>query len=367
MDVFKTVLQPFPVHFDCHDYHIMFYMKNHPEYESAEAMINTGGDGKHLIRAILTMHDGSQVDHINDWAAVEGHTAQRKKRKTIYSPMEYERTEEKGKAHVVLKFRSFKGEDVSLDLYAAAAVSASRTGLIDPGGHSPDTSLPVMFPERTTLAGPKSNVTIDGIKYELPVKIHIPILFKGMKGYYSENFIIGVFREGVHRLETCSMPVCLAAGEQWVYKDNGIERTYEITEVNENTVSIKSRNEILTLEYNENKPGITAVSFISTAGDGSTADLSISFKPALPLGIQADLPSKSQSDFIITVKQQPSQITGTVNTVIMNGIEEIYLCPVQPEWAAKRPVYTVIEEDGAGVYSIKTEIKKVLSMNRGLR
>ncbi len=60
------VLQPFPLHFRRDDLHVMAFFQGHPTYEAVEAMIRLGADGRHAIRAILTRHDQSQIDHIND-------------------------------------------------------------------------------------------------------------------------------------------------------------------------------------------------------------------------------------------------------------------------------------------------------------
>ena len=60
-----SVLQPFPLHFRRDDLHVMAFFQGHPAYEAVEAMIQLRADDRPAIRAILTRHDQSQIDHIN--------------------------------------------------------------------------------------------------------------------------------------------------------------------------------------------------------------------------------------------------------------------------------------------------------------
>jgi len=68
------LLQPFLLRFRREDLHIMAFFSGHPDYEAVEAMIRYRGDGTPSIRAILTRHDQSQIDHVNDDdLSAEGH------------------------------------------------------------------------------------------------------------------------------------------------------------------------------------------------------------------------------------------------------------------------------------------------------
>ena len=68
------LLQPFLLRFRREDLHIMAFFGGHPDYEAVEAMIRYRDDGTPSIRAILTRHDQSQVDHVNDDdLSVDGH------------------------------------------------------------------------------------------------------------------------------------------------------------------------------------------------------------------------------------------------------------------------------------------------------
>jgi len=110
-------------------------------------------------------------------------------------------------------FDTFKGEKVNFDFYAAKKPSQKHAGLADPEGHSETTSLPVMYRERSTLASQKSKISFNGIEYKIPVLIKVPIFFTGMKGYYSEEFSLGVFRTISKELKIISLPGEFSEGQ----------------------------------------------------------------------------------------------------------------------------------------------------------
>ena len=60
------LLQPFLLRFRREELHIMAFFGGHSDYEAVEAMISYRADGTPSIRAILTRHDQSQIDHVND-------------------------------------------------------------------------------------------------------------------------------------------------------------------------------------------------------------------------------------------------------------------------------------------------------------
>src|SRR5665213_1296025 len=59
----RGVVQPFPLLYRLDDLHIMGVIDGHPKYEAVEAMIERRLGGASSIRAILTRHDQSQIDH----------------------------------------------------------------------------------------------------------------------------------------------------------------------------------------------------------------------------------------------------------------------------------------------------------------
>jgi len=351
----NLIIQPFPIHFNCNDYHVMLFFKKHPEYESIEAMINDRGEATPFIRLIITRLDGTQVDHINNKDTADMLKSKKMKREVHYTPIQYERTEKGGKTHIVLKFTSFKGENILFDFYALKT-SDKYAGLIDPGGHSAHTSLPVMYPERTTLAGPKSKIAINGVEYGVPVKVWIPLFFKGMKGYYSEMFNIGVFRAGEERVKILRAPESLKAGEKWIYESANQILTYEIKSVRGNTLSISKEDEAITVEISDDSFKIKKISLYSPSKESETAGFSIEFTPPLPISPAAGYKRKAETGFSISIGKHTSLMIGTAKAEGENNTVRLTLSPSLPEWAAKRPVSTAIEErDGEFILSTGIE------------
>src|SRR5579864_1243394 len=60
------VIQPFFLRFTREDWHVMAFIEGHPTYEAAEAMVRAKPEGGWAIRAIITRHDQSQMDHLNE-------------------------------------------------------------------------------------------------------------------------------------------------------------------------------------------------------------------------------------------------------------------------------------------------------------
>jgi hypothetical protein len=125
---------------------------------------------------------------------------------------------EKIKPEVFLRFRTINDELVEFKLFTVVKPTKRYGGLTDPEGHAKDSALPVMYRGKSTLARKKSSISINGISYKIPYMIRIPIFFTGMKGYYTDEFLIGVILAGKKRLSLKKAPLALVEGEKWIYK-----------------------------------------------------------------------------------------------------------------------------------------------------
>ena len=130
------LVQPFLLRYRREDLHIMAFFGGHPDYEAVEAMIRYRDDGTPSIRSILTRHDQSQVDHVNDDdLSAEGHGVIRQTcRRDIALAVEAL----PGRRHARLEFNSYAGEPVVLDIVTAGEPDPRRGGVSDPGSHSPN-------------------------------------------------------------------------------------------------------------------------------------------------------------------------------------------------------------------------------------
>lgn len=338
-DLSRVIMQPFPIQFDCNDYHIIIFFEGHPEYESVEAMIRERAGKEPYIRAIITFHDKLQVDHINDREIYDEMKALNINRKICYRNVEYIHTKNFLKNHFMLAFSSYKGEDILLDFYPASKPSPKYAKLIDPLGHSIDTSLPVMLPEKATLVGAKSKVIIKGVQYKIPVKVRVPVFFTGLNGFFSEVFYAGIIRAGTSRLSLIKAPKAIRQGEKWIYKSGNDIISYEIKNIEKNNIIIKSKNEKVELEITEVGLAFKTLHIYSACRNYQNTEFSMLFSPPIVLKpASINTIQKSKSNFSIAVNNHNSLITGTVEIETDLKSIKLLLEPLQPGWATERKV-----------------------------
>jgi len=353
-----SFIQPFNLYFHYYELHVMLYFVEHPEYEAVEGMINLQNDGKPLVIATITRHDQTQIDHVNDQKIMEEmKKVSSNSREICYTPIEFCQDEEKGKPHVILKFTSFKGENIVFDLYAAGKPSPKHGGLIDPERHAEESALPIMWRKESTLASSKSKITFDKKNYEIPVKISIPIFFKGLKGYYTEGFSIGIVTTGETILELVQSPKRIEAGGKWIYKKGKDELVYEIMERNGDQVIIQKSSrvsEIINAQIVNGHLEIEDIKLMSNSG--RKEEFTIKFNPFLPDMTALSDGQELVSNFSISINEHRSLVTGKIALKKQTDKIVLSLNPEQPNWAIKRSIQTTItkEEDK---YHLKSTIR----------
>src|SRR5437667_3855801 len=108
------VLQPFLLRFRRDDLHVMAFFAGHPDYEAVEAMIQNRENGRSSIRAILTRHDQTQIDHVNDEMLLR--EATNAHRQTFFREIRLDTSAPSGRRQARIEFASHAGEHVVLDL-----------------------------------------------------------------------------------------------------------------------------------------------------------------------------------------------------------------------------------------------------------
>jgi hypothetical protein len=194
------VIQPFDLHRLHDDLHVMAFFENHPVYEAVEAMIRRRSAGPAAIRTILTRHDQSQVDHVNDDGLLAA--ARFTQRQTCRREIALvESMMPGGCPRARLEFLSHDGRVVALDVASAACPSPARSGLTDPGQHSKGTNLPLMWRGKSARAGAASSVTIDGTAWPIPQALGNDDLAL-RHGVYTESHDMLILRAGTTRHES---------------------------------------------------------------------------------------------------------------------------------------------------------------------
>ncbi|MBM7868369.1 hypothetical protein GTO89_05130 [Heliobacterium gestii] len=368
------LLQPFSFVFHRYDAHVMVYLREHPKYESLEAMIRLREGSPPLIRAIITLHDQSQIDHVNDERVVQQLQREGLKREMHFRPISYRRTVEADIVRIQLAFDSFRGEPVRLDFVAASKTSSRWGGAIDPGQHARKSSLPIMFRQRSTLAGKRTRLLIAGKEFAVPRRIWIPFFFTGLKGYYSEVFDMAVFRTGERQIRWVEQPEKGVVGERWRWALNSGEIDYGITALSEEQMVVQSASSHLIVTLHKGRPALRAFGAVSETVASGTGHFAAQFDPPLPLpALGGAAPEKEQEQekagdaaspadvihegrFVLSIDDKELVTGGT--TFRQKGDEaEIGLLPDRPRWAARRPLTLTVKKQ-RDAYIVSTRIEQ---------
>jgi hypothetical protein len=235
---------------------------------------------------------------------------------------------------------SLAGERIVLDVVTAGQPDVKRGGLSDPGGHSASSSLPLMWRGATTLAGPRTKVTIDDVGYPVPVKTRAGN-FIAHQGYYTERHSMGVIRTGTVAARLLKKPDRLEVGAEWVLQHDEYETAYRVTALAaDGTLRIArlDGSEMITAHAIEDRLAVTRISLPAEAGriDG------------LVLAFDRD------AGFSLSIEGQQDIVFGRVH--LAEGLDGsvISLRPLQPDWAVGRIVRVACSRDGDQIRFVTT-------------
>lgn len=335
----RATPHPFSIHYVHYQFHIMLFLEDHPEYEAVEAFITETPSLS--IRAIITAHDQTQVDYYNTEKSRDELKSLGLDRAMHYAEISYKRTGKNGGTKVSMQFDTVEGKKIDFFMDLAAEPMTKYGGLVDPEGHSPTTSLPVMYRESSALAGSKSFVSFDGKKYSIPVLVDASPFFKGYKGYFSNEMRIAVLRAGKSTIEPIEAPVKFNPGERWVYRENGIEETWTITELSGTRIRIDGINEIVIAEVLDGQIGIKK---IQSKGDDPEKTFTIEF--GSPLFVSGIAPQNSNNTFSIGLAGKENLVVGDFSLEASTAGYVFRLIPKKPDWAKPR-IVTITETRGA--------------------
>src|SRR5262249_16725925 len=160
MRVRYNFVQPFDIVFRYEDRHVIAFFDGHPEYEAVEAFLAERTGQGPLIRAILTRHDKTQVDLLNDERVLKARRAANPSRAAYVAPVTFGVSFSETLPHTQLRFVSQR-EVIALDLRGTTPALPAFGGLTDPEGHAPDV-LPILYRDASAVADPTASLTIDG-------------------------------------------------------------------------------------------------------------------------------------------------------------------------------------------------------------
>lgn len=344
------LLNPFNLFYERNDMHVMLFFTGHQKYESIEAMICEKDSLD--IRVIITRHDQTQIDYMNNIKKVEKLKSSGTNRETYYTQIEYKKIDDNLKPEVSLRFCTIDNEQVDFKLVCVGKPSKKHAGLTNPEGHSVTTSIPVMYRDLSTLASNKSRIEINGLNYSIPVLIHVPVFFTGMKGYYSENYKMGIIRAGELNSEIIQYPNGFTVGEKWVYKMSDEVREYTISKIDNDLVTITSVNEKITGILVGDKLGILN---IGVSAINNNSSMLISFEKPLFNNLNYD----AETGFSISIDENKNLIMGSVKFQKKTSGQEYQLIPSVPAWAQCRKMDIVINENQKNInWKCKIELNE---------
>jgi hypothetical protein len=329
------IVQPLPLRFRHDDLHVMAFFEGHPEYEAVEAMIQLQAGGTCSIRAILTRHDQSQVDHVNDDALVAGFRGT--ERELCRREIDFETGSSGQGRRARLAFLSWAGERIVLDIVTVGKPDPKRSGLTDPGRHSVRSALPIMWRGTTTLAGPQTKVIIDGAEYCVPVKIRAGALI-AHQGYFTEGFSMGGIRAGTVATRLLQTPDRFDVGAEWVQQWDERTITYRVTAQSADgalrIAKLDGSDEIITAYAIGSGLEIVRISLRAEAG---------------PTGLLAHglaLAFDRDAGFSLSIEGGQDIVSGRLQIAQRDDGLVMSLHPQQPSWAADRVVRVACLTDG---------------------
>jgi hypothetical protein len=305
LELLDGVVQPFDLRLIRDDLHVMAFFAGHPTYEAVEAMIRRRPAGGAVIRAILTRHDQSQIDHVNDEALLAAERSSRRETCLRAIALHEEVTPSGPRAR--LELESHIGERVALDVVAAGPPDARWGGLTDPGRHSPESVLPLMWRAKSTLAGPATRVRIG--ERELPAT----------RGYYTLGHSLGLVRAGRIELRPLARPEPIELGGEWLFECGERRIAYRIAG--------RAAGEAWRIERRDE----SAEYVVAGVANGRLRLTEIGVGPGLRLTFGAG------SRFAASIDGAEA-VTGRYESHVRGDLGSLHLQPLQPEWARARAV-----------------------------
>jgi hypothetical protein len=326
----QGILQPFPLRFRRDDLHVMAFFNGHPEYEAVEAMIQLHPESGNSVRAIITRHDQTQIDLVNDDALLAAYRGSDRECYRCQIASHVESLADRRRAR--LEFLSQSGERIVLDVVSAGQPDDKRGGLTDPGGHSAGSALPLMWRGASTLVGPATKVTIDNVEYPVPEKIRAGP-FVAHEGYYTERHSMGAIRSGTVTARLLKKPDRLHVGAEWVLQHDEYETVYRVTALGADgalsIAKLDGTGEMITAHAIEDGLAVTRISL--PAEVGPTDGLVLAF---------------DRDTFSLSIEGQQAIVSGRVDLAEGPDGLVISLRPLQPSWAMVRIVRIACLGDG---------------------
>lgn len=306
------------------EHHVIAWFSGHSEFEAVEAFVY----GKGHVRAILTRHDGSQIDAFN-YSPSAG-MDESPNREQYSTKISFDLAKNGRDARLELAMPD--GKPLVLSYVGQGKPNARHAGLTDPGIHSSDGGLPAMYRKASSVSGPKSTVTIDGTAYAIPMDqaISHPPFFTAYSAFLSDGYE-SLFMRTFAEKEMPAIPCVEGTASPLPAYRTGI-----------------SENRITPAW----KKGVAEVDSIRSSSDaisGSGHAVELRFTPPFPnLASMGANETASVSFGVRFEGASAASITGSVLVERSGDRVTVTLLPEEPSWAkATRSIrYDILLADG---------------------
>ena len=316
-----AIVNPFDMHYARDDLHIIAFFKGHPTYEAVEAMISFGAKDAPTVRAILTRHDQTQIDHTNDQQLFAAANASG--RTCVLRHIDSNSDLALALPSATIRFLSYLDESVVLTLKCAFPPDAKRGGITDPGLHASKSSLPVMLRGKSAMASAESSVEISSITYAIPEKLRVGNYFVGHHGYFTTQHHMAILRSGTQEMVALHVPDSISIGAKWVYDTASGPKSYIVASMAYDgqieIVSTDGDGESICAKLVDHQLAVLKIRCGSKAHERE--GLSLSFKP--------------DGTFSLDIDSYDNAVSGQYAQANSNEVE---LLPSMPQWATARPI-----------------------------
>ncbi|MEZ4312374.1 MAG: hypothetical protein R3F14_30460 [Polyangiaceae bacterium] len=344
------LVQPFQVNFTRHDTQVIAFFEDHPAYDAVEVFYLVRPGQEPLIRAILTLLDGFQIEMVNDPVAAA--SIRSPFRPVFVRDILFEQTVlSGGRVHVTAQFVSFRAEDIVIDVTTISPPLPGPGALIDPGNHGETTSLPVLWPNDTAPGDEQSTVLINGVPQALD-----PGPAPGtVAAFYTAGFDLGVIAADIESLRLLSGPEQIEVGATWTFIESqkGSLVEYEVIALSGEDIVVRRTTgleQIIVARPLLERPDLLAIRSIRATG----LPAALNITPPPPFGLTLDLTVPGQ--FSVSLDTHADLITGEAEVSYDQNRVSWVLSPEQPDWAAPRTVYASGWFDATGGVHLLTTI-----------
>lgn len=324
---FTYVLSPFKAIGSLADYHVIAFFEGHDSYESVEAFIYKDKDENYTFRAIMTDRENGQVDYVT---TKELYNVRKNSEIDIDRDVRYTKGEfylDKNNKDYILQFEIDEHTTITLVYIGTGIPDSTWGGMTDPGGHSPNGGLPMMYRSRSSIGTKKSYVRINDTKYDIAIDesiSHRPF-FIGYSAFFSEDYFFTILPS---------------------YSSTEDLSKYSIEHIRDNVLTVNSVSYTTEFHINHDSENFEISKIRNRTKLKHSDFMDIDFNPPLPNVYSLAEGENVKSKFAISFSNSPKE--EIYGEVIINKIEKnqisIDLQPLYPGWAKsnRRMYYSIV-------------------------